>query len=64
MAYRQAYVTMAAMAETQNLPAERRKAQEILTSCDDVLAEMKLLEETDQAAAAPVALTIKEETRG
>jgi|TARA_R110002126_G_C10489521_1_gene503248 hypothetical protein len=64
VAYRQAYVTMAAMAETQNLPAERRKAQEILTSCDDVLAEMKLLEETDQAAAAPVALTIKEETRG
>jgi len=30
---------MAAMAETQNLPAERRKAQEILQqACDDVLA--------------------------
>lgn len=55
---------METMAEAQNLPAERRKAQEILTSCDDVLTEMKLLEETDQAAAAPVALAIKDETRG
>ncbi|SHF59328.1 site-specific integrase [Halomonas sp. M20] len=56
--YRQACAQMAEMAEAQNLPAEGRKAKESMASCDDVLAEMELLERADQAAADPVILTI------
>ncbi|MGL6252359.1 MAG: tyrosine-type recombinase/integrase [Billgrantia desiderata] len=56
--YRQACAQMAEMAEAQNLPAEERKAKEAMASCNDVLAEMELLERADQAAADPVILTI------
>lgn len=56
--YRQACTQMAEMAERQNLPAEGRKAKEAMASCDDVLAEMELLEQADRAAADPVILTI------
>ncbi|WP_136253677.1 tyrosine-type recombinase/integrase [Onishia niordana] len=56
--YRQACVKMAEMAKAQNLPAEDRKAKEAMSNCDDVLAEMDLLEKIDQAAEEPVTLTI------
>jgi hypothetical protein len=49
-----AYGRMQEMAEEQNLPAERRKAKEIMESCDDVLAEMDLIESAAAAAEAPV----------
>ncbi len=34
-----------------------------MASCDDVLAEMELLEQADQAAADPVILTIGRKER-
>src|SRR3546814_2524456 len=34
-----AYMGVASMADKHKLPAERRKALDILTNCDDVLAE-------------------------
>ncbi|MCI1004292.1 site-specific integrase [Herbaspirillum sp. C7C8] len=49
-----AYGRMQKMAEDQKLPAERRKAIEIMASCDDVLAEMDLIESAAEAAEAPV----------
>ena len=61
--YRQACAQMAEMAEAQNLPAEGRKAKEAMLSCDDVLAEMELLEQADQAAANPVILIIGRKER-
>lgn len=51
-----AYKGMASMAQTQKLPAERRKAMEIISHCDDLLAEMDLIDQVDKAAAEPVIL--------
>lgn len=57
--YKLAYLNMAEMANIQNLPAERRKALEILSNCDDMLMEMDLIEKTDIAAAEPVTIISK-----
>ncbi|WP_262408877.1 hypothetical protein [Escherichia albertii] len=38
---------MAELAGQQNLPAEKRKAHEIIGSCDDMLEEMDLIEQVD-----------------
>ena len=58
--YKAHYAGMAATAEAQNLPHERRKALEIVANCEDVLAEMDLIEAADRAAQAPVNISITE----
>jgi hypothetical protein len=63
IALKRAYGEMFSMAETQKLPAERRKALDVLASCDDVLAEMDLIEEADKAAEIPVVLTPEQEPK-
>src|SRR3546814_11243758 len=45
-----AYMGVASMADKHKLPAERRKALDILTNCDDVLAEMDLIEASERDA--------------
>lgn len=47
LVYRDAWVKMAELAGQQNLPAEKRKAHEIIGSCDDMLEEMDLIEQVD-----------------
>jgi hypothetical protein len=53
---KKAYGDIIKMAERQNLVAERRKAMEVISSCNDVLAEMDLLDEIDRAAEEAVEL--------
>jgi hypothetical protein len=55
-----AYNGMAKMAEEQKLPAERRKALEIISNCDDVLIEMDLIDQVDKAAGEPVIIISSE----
>ncbi|MDA5533658.1 hypothetical protein [Yersinia mollaretii] len=38
---------MAELAGQQKLPAEERKAREIIGGCDDILEEMDLIEQVD-----------------
>jgi hypothetical protein len=59
--FKLAYSKMAEIAKAQNLPAERRKALEIISNCDDVLAEMDLIEQAENAASLPIILTPSEE---
>ncbi|WP_455820084.1 tyrosine-type recombinase/integrase [Pseudomonas cerasi] len=47
LVYREAWVKMAELAGQQSLPAEERKAQEIIGGCDDMLEEMDLIEQVD-----------------
>lgn len=47
LVYRDAWVKMAELAGQQNLPAEERKAREIIGGCDDMLEEMDLIEQVD-----------------
>src|SRR3546814_10726939 len=56
-----AYMGVASMADKHKLPAERRKALDILTNCDDVLAEMDLIEASESAASKQVMLQRSEE---
>ena len=47
LTYRDAWMKMAELASQQNLPAEERKAREIIGGCDDMLEEMDLIEQVD-----------------
>jgi hypothetical protein len=47
LVYRDAWVKMVELAGQQNLPAEERKAREIIGGCDDMLEEMDLIEQVD-----------------
>lgn len=47
LVYRDAWVKMAELAGQQKLPAEERKAREIIGGCDDMLEEMDLIEQVD-----------------
>ncbi|WP_049678038.1 hypothetical protein [Yersinia mollaretii] len=47
LVYRDAWVKMAELAGQQKLPAEERKAREIIGGCDDILEEMDLIEQVD-----------------
>ncbi|VFS95193.1 Uncharacterised protein [Escherichia coli] len=38
---------MASLSREQKLPAEERKAREIIGSCNDMLEEMDLIEQVD-----------------
>src|SRR3546814_11215931 len=59
-----AYMGVASMADKHKLPAERRKALDILTNCDDVLAEMDLIEASERAASKQVMLQVEERQEG
>lgn len=59
-----AYKKIILMADKHKLPAEKRKALDILTNCDDVLAEMDLIEASDNAASKQVMLEIEEKHNG
>ncbi|WP_250192093.1 hypothetical protein, partial [Escherichia coli] len=45
--YREAWSKMASLSREQKLPAEERKAREIIGSCNDMLEEMDLIEQVD-----------------
>ncbi|WP_445296360.1 site-specific integrase [Chitinimonas sp. PSY-7] len=54
--FKAAYTQLAEIAEKQHLRAEQRKAMQIIANCEETLAEMELIEQADQAMAAPVIL--------
>lgn len=49
-----AYQAVAAFARKSGLPAEIRKAEQVVSSCDELMLEMDLIEATEQSASSPI----------
>lgn len=52
-----AYQAVAAFARKNGLPAEIRKADQVVSSCDELMLEMDIIEATEESAAAPITIT-------
>lgn len=55
--FKGAYEKLAMLAEKQNTPAEIRKYKEIISSCNEMLNEMDLIEAASHAAVEPVTVS-------
>lgn len=52
-----AYQAVAMFARKSGLPAEIRKAEQVINSCDEIMLEMDLIEATEKSALSPLHIT-------